>query len=256
MPRIYPSVWPWRRERRVRSPLLWSNSLNIREPRVSTAPVSVQQILADISQFPSYLQALPSSSPLLDSGWTWKVVRKPGGSTQANSGCLFTFWYLTNTNTGVWPGFIHNLAAFLKNRSSAAATPTTTPSVLLMLKGDSTWGPGNSSCSFSFHSVQQTSSAPNAPDRIHSKWSSGTSPKAMRDFCHCREAPEFSRKLPSDLVSPSLCQACLGEEGQQSQCFLEKEALQLTKSHSIHSGPGIIWWCLSPFPITHTHTYN
>ena len=62
----------------MRSPLLWSNSLNIREPHVSTAPVS-EQILADISQFPFYLQALPSSSPLLDSGWTWKVVWKPGG---------------------------------------------------------------------------------------------------------------------------------------------------------------------------------
>ena len=62
-------------------------------------------------------------------------------STQANLGSLFTFWYLTNINTGAWPVFIHHLAPFPKNRSSAAATPTTTPSVLLMLKEDPTWGP-------------------------------------------------------------------------------------------------------------------
>lgn len=128
-------------------------------------------------------------------------VEKPGGSIQASFGCLFTFWYLTNTSPGARPVLMHHLTPFLKNQSLAAAMPANNKAQSpVTLNEGSVWGPRihsgdrvDSYYSFSFHSVKQTylclmvqtASAP-----------SGQQANAQRQgSCHWREAPEFSRKL-------------------------------------------------------------
>lgn len=147
------------------------------------------------------------------------------------------------------------LPLFLKNQSTAAATPEATkPSVLLMLKRGSIWG---AKLTLTMASVFILSKR-----HLWAWWCRLSllqmvirhMPKGddtLGSSCHRTEAPEFARKLPVAWHHRNL-PGLLGEEGQQSISAYWKIGIGVyaMKSHSIHTGPWIVWWCIWPFPDT------
>ena len=119
----------------------------------------------------------------------------------------------------------------------------------------------NSYYGFRFHSVKhtylrlmlQTASAPNG-HRAHAQrrwWGTLVTEEKHLSFPGSCRVTWHDRSLPGLLGGRGPAELVLtGKKGM---------AVDRKKSHSIHTGPWIIWWCIWPFPITHTwntHTHT
>lgn len=165
---------------------------------------------------------------------------------------LLTFRYLTNINTEESQCLFTISPLFLKNTSLAA--PDAVSNKVQFSKLLENWDQAAPIDGFSCHFGPSNIAKCHGPKRFDSKWPLDTHQSSEIIWAPLVTEEKYFSLPRSCWWWPGLtavCQACVGEGGQQTiSAFWKIGRAVYVRSHSIHPSPWIVWWCVSPFPVT------